>query len=73
MVHAALGLARRRQRDRHDFIELAQAGHAHALINLPDRDLAYFAEGTQHFDDYVEAVEWAQEFAAANREVMMDA
>ena len=26
------------------------------FINLPDRDLAYLPEGTQHFDDYVEAV-----------------
>ena len=25
--------------------------------NLPDHDLAYLDEGTQHFDDYVEAVE----------------
>jgi tRNA-splicing ligase RtcB len=41
------------------------------MINLPDQDLAYFPEGTQHFDDYVEAVEWAQNFARLNREVMM--
>ena len=31
--------------------------------NLPDQDLAYFAEGTAYFDDYVEAVGWAQQFA----------
>ena len=36
-------------------------------INLPDQDLAYFPEGTDHFDDYVEAVEWAQDFARLNR------
>jgi tRNA-splicing ligase RtcB (3'-phosphate/5'-hydroxy nucleic acid ligase) len=41
------------------------------MINLPDQDLAYFPEGTEHFDDYVEAVEWAQNFAQQNREVMM--
>jgi len=41
------------------------------MINLPDQDLAYFPEGTEHFDDYVEAVEWAQNFARHNREVMM--
>ena len=40
-------------------------------INLPDADLAYFPEGTDHFDDYVEAVEWAQDFARLNRQVMM--
>ena len=32
-------------------------------MNLPDQDLAYLPEGTEHFDDYVEAVEWAQDFA----------
>ena len=38
---------------------------------LPDRDLAYLTEGTQGFDDYVEAVDWAQRYARINREVMM--
>ena len=45
------------------FIELAQKDMRTWMINLPDQDLAYFPEGTQHFDDYVEAVEWAQDFA----------
>jgi tRNA-splicing ligase RtcB len=40
-------------------------------INLPDEDLAYFPEGTDHFNDYVEAVGWAQDFAALNRRMMM--
>ncbi|MBU8967142.1 RtcB family protein, partial [Streptococcus pneumoniae] len=40
-------------------------------INLPDENLAYFPEGTDHFDDYVEAVGWAQDFAALNRRMMM--
>lgn len=53
------------------FIELAQQDMRTWMINLPNRDLAYFPEGTQHFDDYVEAVEWAQEFARTNREIMM--
>jgi tRNA-splicing ligase RtcB len=53
------------------FIELAQNDMRTWMINLPNRDLAYFPEGTEHFDDYVEAVEWAQEFARANREIMM--
>jgi len=39
---------------------------------LPDKDLAYFSEGTEHFDDYVEAVEWAQDFARWNRHLMME-
>jgi tRNA-splicing ligase RtcB len=39
---------------------------------LPNHDLAYFAEGSTHFDDYVEAVGWAQDFARKNRDVMME-
>ncbi len=53
------------------FIELARQDMRRWFINLPDEDLAYFPEGTEHFADYVEAVEWAQSFAMANREVMM--
>ncbi|WP_028452800.1 RtcB family protein [Chitinilyticum aquatile] len=53
------------------FIELAQADMRQHIANLPHRDLAYFEEGAQHFDDYVEAVGWAQDFARRNREVMM--
>ena len=55
------------------FIELAQADMRQHLANLPDKDLAYFKEGSRHFDDYVEAVGWAQEYARRNREVMMSA
>jgi tRNA-splicing ligase RtcB len=54
------------------FIELAKKDAERNNVQLPDRDLAYFPEGAQHFDDYVEAVEWAQEYARANREEMMD-
>lgn len=53
------------------FIELAKKDMRQWHINLPDEDLAYFPEGTEHFDDYVEAIEWAQDFAALNRRVMM--
>lgn len=53
------------------FIELAKQDMRKWHINLPDQDLAYFPEGTDHFDDYVEAVEWAQDFARLNRQVMM--
>ncbi len=54
------------------FIELARSDAARDQINLPDRDLAYFREGAQHFDDYVEAVGWAQDYARANRTEMME-
>ncbi|MGP1255636.1 MAG: RtcB family protein [Kiloniellales bacterium] len=53
------------------FIELAKKDMTRWFINLPDENLAYFPQGTDHFDDYIEAVEWAQAFAAANRTVMM--
>ena len=53
------------------FIELAKQDMRKWHINLPDEDLAYFPEGTDHFDDYVEAVGWAQDFAALNRRTMM--
>lgn len=55
------------------FIELAKEDMRSWFITLPDVDLAYLPEGTQHFDDYIEAVEWAQRFALANREMMMEA
>jgi tRNA-splicing ligase RtcB len=55
------------------FIELAKKDMRQHLANLPDEDLAYLEEGAQHFDDYVEAVGWAQEFAMTNRRLMMDA
>jgi tRNA-splicing ligase RtcB len=53
------------------FIKLAQDDMREHIANLPDRDLAYFEEGSKHFDDYVEAVGWAQDFARRNRTVMM--
>ena len=53
------------------FIELAKQDMRKWFINLPDQDLAYFPEGTDHFDEYVEAVGWAQDYAALNRRMMM--
>jgi len=53
------------------FIELAKKDMERFFVTLPDRDLAYFPEHTEHFDDYVEAVEWAQDFARSNRDLMM--
>lgn len=57
------------------FIEAArkEMERYHILPYLPDKDLSYLVEHTTLFDDYVEAVSWAQEFAALNRQVMMDA
>lgn len=55
------------------FIELAREDMRDQIKNLPDKDLAYFQEGTTLFSDYIEAVEWAQNFARVNRELMMKA
>lgn len=55
------------------FIELAKKDMEKWFVNLPDKDLAYFPEGTEHFDDYVKAVGWAQNFASENRIFMMKA
>lgn len=54
------------------FIELARKDMEKFFITLPDRDLAYFPEHTEHFHDYVEAVEWAQDYAKWNRHLMME-
>ncbi len=55
------------------FIALARGEMERLDRRLPDRDLAYLTEGTTHFDDYVEAVGWAQSFASENRRLMMAA
>src|SRR5207247_2339513 len=47
------------------FIELAKRDAERTQLQLPDRDLAYFPEGAKVFDDYVEAVGWAQDYARA--------
>ena len=54
------------------FIALAKQDAERHRQQLPDRDLAYFPEGAQYFDDYVQAVGWAQDYARANRAEMMD-
>jgi tRNA-splicing ligase RtcB len=54
------------------FIELAKQDMRKAHIDLPDANLAYLKHGTKHFDDYVEAVQWAQDYAMANRRLMME-
>jgi len=53
------------------FIQLARKDMERHQRNLPDRDLAYFQEGAEHFGDYVEAVHWAQDYAYNNRREMM--
>jgi tRNA-splicing ligase RtcB len=53
------------------FIELAKKEMGGLLDKLPDKDLAYLSAGTKYFNDYFFAVNWAQKYAAINREIMM--
>lgn len=55
------------------FIEKAKKRMEQYFISLPDGDLAYFPEDTDDFNDYVEAVNWAQDYALENRRAMMEA
>ncbi len=55
------------------FIQLAKEDMRRWFINLPDADLAYIPQGSRLFDDYREALEWAQRYARHNRETMMTA
>ncbi|MBL8604304.1 MAG: RtcB family protein [Myxococcales bacterium] len=55
------------------FIAQAQREMERWFVHLPDRDLAYLPEGSTHFAQYIEAVSWAQAFAAENRRLMMAA
>lgn len=54
------------------FIEKAREEMIRHHVHLPDKDLAYLVEGSELFDDYCEALSWAQEYAMANRLQMME-
>jgi tRNA-splicing ligase RtcB len=55
------------------FIHLARREMQRHHVHLPDRDLAYLREGSELFDDYVEALDWAQGYARVNRDLMLAA
>lgn len=55
------------------FIERAKEDMRRWYINLPDADLAYIPRGSELFKDYCDAVNWAQDFARVNRDMMMEA
>jgi tRNA-splicing ligase RtcB (3'-phosphate/5'-hydroxy nucleic acid ligase) len=55
------------------FIERARREMERTDTQLPDRDLAWLAEGSSAFEQYVDAVHWAQDYAMANRREMMRA
>lgn len=54
------------------FIEKAKRTMEQYFITLPDADLAYLPQGSDDFNDYVEAVQWAQDYAMENRRQMME-
>jgi len=45
---------------------------ADAMVDLEDKDLAWFVQGTDEFDAYIADMLWAQDYARANRDQMMD-
>lgn len=53
------------------FIEKAKRHMERYFVTLADVDLAYLPEDTADFKDYVAALEWAQDYAAENRQQMM--
>ncbi len=54
------------------FIDKAKEDMRRHFINLPEKNLAYLSEGTSYFDDYIQALTWAQDYALENRKAMMD-
>ncbi|MGZ8246337.1 RtcB family protein [Methylomagnum sp.] len=54
------------------FIAQARKAAEKDRIHLPDKDLAWFADGSALFDDYWEAVDWAQDYALLNRRMMLE-
>ena len=52
-------------------IDRAKGALREAIDRLPDKNLAYFLEGTREFAQYRQDVEWCQDYALANREIMM--
>jgi tRNA-splicing ligase RtcB len=52
-------------------IGMAREAAVKAGVALPDRDLAWLNEGSPEFHQYVEALQWAQDYAALNRDLML--
>ena len=54
------------------FIQIAKQEMERFFIQLPDNNLAYLPEGADYFEDYMEAVGWAQDYAMQNRQSMLE-
>jgi RNA-splicing ligase RtcB len=54
-------------------IDKARKSARKAMLSLEDLNLAWFTQGTAPFQAYITDMLWAQDYARANREQMMDA
>ncbi len=54
-------------------IEVAKGLMREYFITLEDPNLAYLVQGTTEFEDYWADLQWAQDYAAKNRETMLHA
>lgn len=52
-------------------INLAKELAVKAEVGLVDKELAWLSEGTTEFNEYVESLQWAQDYAALNRDIML--
>lgn len=55
------------------FIQVARQIAEDKGVELADKDLAWLEKGTRKYEEYLEGVLWAQDFAKANRALMMEA
>jgi tRNA-splicing ligase RtcB len=55
------------------YIEKAKREMEKFFISLPDKDLAYLPDDSEYFNEYIGAVNWAQNYALENRRIMMEA
>lgn len=69
MLHSGSRNVGKMTADHH--INKAKGLMAQMFISLPDLDLAYLAQGTQEFKEYIADVEWCQKYAMMNRVEMM--
>jgi len=53
------------------YLKAAKEQCARHFVTLPDPDLAYLAEGTEDFKNYIKAVSWCQDYAKLNRFLMV--
>ncbi len=52
-------------------INLAKELAVKAEVGLVDKELAWLSQGTAEFDEYVTGLQWAQDYAALNRDIML--